>query len=68
MFGPVLISIALPIFVTILFGGFVAVSRMLLGQERSYSKLSKTAPIAIISPMVLDKGIFKVKNKNPKRT
>ena len=38
------------IFAKLLFVGFVAVCRMLLGQERLYYNISKTAPLDFISP------------------
>ena len=47
-----------------LFVGFVAVRRILLLKEGYCSKLYKTAHLAIILPMVLKKGSFKIKNKN----
>ena len=55
VFEPVSVSVASSIFVTILFVGFVDMCRMLLGQERSYSKLSKTVSLAVISPTVIEK-------------
>ena len=57
MFELVSASVASSIFVTLLFVafvGFIDVRRMILGQEISYSKLSKTVPLAIISLTVLE--------------
>ena len=57
MFELVSASVASLIFVTLLFVafvGFIDVRRMILGQEISYSKLSKTVPLAIISLTVLE--------------
>ena len=42
------------IFGMLLFVRFIDVRRMLLGQEISYSKLSKTVPLIIISITVLE--------------
>ena len=55
MFELVSVSVFNSIFVTLLFVGFGNVSHMLLGHEISYSKLSKTVPLGILSPSVFDK-------------
>ena len=67
MFECVSVSVLSSIFATLLFVGFIAVLRMLIGQEILYYKLSKTVPLAIILPTFIEKQIFKGKNKNPKR-
>ena len=58
MFELISASFASSIFVTLLFvafAGFIDVRRMILGQEISYSKLSKTVPLSIIPPTVFEK-------------
>ena len=66
MFELVSFRVVSLVFVTLLFFGFVTVGRMLLGQKRRYSNISKTVPLAIISPTVHNKWIFKEDNTNPK--
>ena len=55
MFEIVSFSVASLVFPTLPLVGFVAVHRMLLGKERSHFKISKTVPLAIVSPTVLKK-------------
>ena len=50
MFELVSVYVASSMFVVLLFVVFVAVSRVLLGQERLYSKIYKKIPFAIIIP------------------
>ena len=67
MFELVSVGLAYLVFATLPFVGCVTVNRFLLGKEILHSKISKTVPLAIFSPTVLDKGSFKEKNKNTKR-
>ena len=66
MFELVSVSVASLIFAALVFVGFVAVRRMLLVQEILHYKISKTVPLVIILPPVLEKRSFKGENKNPK--
>ena len=55
MFELVSVSVASLIFAALVFVGFVAVRRMLLVQEILHYKISKTVPLVIILPPVLEK-------------
>ena len=60
------VGVASLIFANILSVEFVDGHCMLLGQERVYSKLSKTFPFSIILSTVIDKRNFKEYNTNSK--
>ena len=55
MFEVVSVSVASLIFAILLFVGFIALHRMILGQERSYYNISKNFLLVMILPKVLEK-------------
>ena len=59
MFSLVSVSVKSLIFDTLLFVGLVAMCSILVWKEISYSKLSSTVTLAIVSPTVTNNGIFK---------